>query len=66
VVPLFFTRAAEKLTIPPQFVQVVKQITGASCCIGCRHSHVLVPPKAEESVIKEWRLADGRTESKAG
>jgi hypothetical protein len=65
VVPLFFTRAGEKLTIPTQFLQAVKLITGASCCMGCRHSHVLVPLEAE-SVIKEWRQADGRTESKAG
>jgi hypothetical protein len=66
VVPLFFTRAGEKLMLPAQFLQALQQITGASCCIGCRHSHVLVPPKAEETVIKEWRQADGRTESKAG
>lgn len=66
VVPLFFSRAGEKLTIPAQFVQAIKQMTGASCCIGCRHSHVLDPPKAEEPVIKEWRQTDGRTESKAG
>ncbi len=66
VVPLFFTRAGEKLTIPAQFLQAVQQITGATCCIGCRHSHVLVPPTAQETVIKEWRQPDGRTESKAG
>lgn len=64
VVPVFFTRAGEKLTIPAQFLQAARQITGASCCIGCRHSHVLVPPTAE-TVIKGWRPTDGRTESKA-
>src|SRR5579859_4100106 len=68
IVPIFFTRAGEKLAIPEQYAQALRQTTGAACCIGCRHSHVLVPPKAAAAgtSMKEWRQTDGGTESKAG
>src|SRR5579859_5679398 len=52
VVPLFYSRSAEQLTIPAAFVHAVRQTVAGACCIGCcRHSHLLFP--CQETIIKE-------------
>jgi len=43
VSPVFYNRAGEGLTPPIAFQDAVARITGAVCCLGCRHSHLLGP-----------------------
>jgi len=42
--PIFYNRAGEAMGLPQRFGDAIKKITGAVCCIGCRHTHVGVPP----------------------
>ena len=44
--PIFYTRAGEVLHLPQRFEEVIGKVTAAVCCIGCKHSHVGVPPVA--------------------
>src|SRR5580692_7308844 len=44
--PIFYTRAGEVLPIPPPFEDAIRRVTTAVCCIGCRHTHVGIPPIA--------------------
>jgi hypothetical protein len=52
VAPVFYKRSGEEAAIPRAFVGAVCQTISGACCIGCTHSHVLIPPrvldKAEE------------------
>ena len=48
VTPIFYDRAGEVLPLPQRFEEAIRKITAAACCIGCKHTHVGVPP-----VIKE-------------
>lgn len=41
--PLFHTRSGDEMRIPERFVWAVQKITAASCCVGCKHSHLLEP-----------------------
>jgi len=43
VMPDFFSRAGEKIGIPPQFHFVMMAVVLAASCIGCIHSHYLLP-----------------------
>jgi hypothetical protein len=45
--PSFYDRAGELLGLPPRFEEAIRKMTGFVCCIGCRHTHVGVPPVAE-------------------
>jgi len=45
--PIFYTRAGEVLHLPQRFEEAVGKVTAAVCCVGCKHSHVGVPPVAE-------------------
>ena len=47
VVPVFYSRAGEVLGLPQQFECAIRKLTACVCCIGCKHSHVGVPPGAE-------------------
>jgi hypothetical protein len=42
--PIFYSRAGEVLPIPPSFEEAIRKITAAVCCVGCKHTHVGVPP----------------------
>ncbi len=42
--PTFYSRAGEVIQAPAHFETAIRRITGAVCCIGCRHTHVGVPP----------------------
>jgi hypothetical protein len=44
LVPIFYSRAGEAMGLPQRFEDAIKKITGAVCCIGCRHTHVGVQP----------------------
>jgi hypothetical protein len=42
--PIFYSRAGEVVGLPEQFEAAIRKMTAAVCCIGCRHTHVAVPP----------------------
>jgi hypothetical protein len=42
--PIFYDRAGELLPLPQQFEDAIRKITAAVCCVGCKHTHVGVPP----------------------
>jgi hypothetical protein len=46
VVPQFWSRAGEKLEIPPGLMGAVAAATKGATCIGCSHAHYLVAPIA--------------------
>lgn len=45
--PSFYNRAGEVLGLPTHFEEAIRKMTGFVCCVGCRHTHVGVPPVAE-------------------
>jgi hypothetical protein len=45
--PTFYNRAGEPMGLPQRFEEAVRKITGAVCCIGCRHTHLGVTPVAD-------------------
>lgn len=44
VAPIFYDRAGEVMQLPRQFEDAVRELTLAVCCIGCRHTHLGIPP----------------------
>ena len=44
--PLFCSRSGEILPLPPRFEEAIRRITAATCCVGCKHTHVGVSPAA--------------------
>ncbi len=42
--PIFYNRAGEVLHLPQRFEETIKKVTSAVCCVGCKHSHIGVPP----------------------
>jgi hypothetical protein len=42
--PIFYDRAGELLPLPQRFEDAIRKITAAVCCVGCKHTHVGVPP----------------------
>ncbi len=44
--PNFYDRAGEVLHLPQRFEEAIRKVTGAVCCVGCKHSHVGAPPVA--------------------
>ena len=42
--PVFYSRAGEVLLLPPLFEEAIRKTTAAACCVGCKHTHVGVPP----------------------
>jgi hypothetical protein len=44
--PMFYSRAGEVLHLPERFEHAIKMVTAAVCCVGCKHTHVGVPPAA--------------------
>jgi hypothetical protein len=45
--PTFYSRAGEVVPLPPQFEEAIRRITAATCCVGCKHTHVGVPPAVQ-------------------
>lgn len=44
IAPVFYDRSGEPQALPEQFEEAVRKVTRSVCCIGCRHTHVGVPP----------------------
>ncbi len=44
VTPIFYDRAGEVILLPRHFEDAVRELTLAVCCIGCKHTHLGVPP----------------------
>jgi hypothetical protein len=44
--PIFYDRAGEVLRLPQRFEDAIRKVTAVVCCVGCKHSHVGVPPVA--------------------
>jgi hypothetical protein len=42
--PMFYDRGGEVLPLPPQFEEAIRRLTAHVCCIGCKHTHLGVPP----------------------
>jgi hypothetical protein len=59
-IPGFHSRAGEVLTVPVEFEAVVKAITGAASCIGCRHSHYLHAPGQDDEDRIETKVSEVR------
>jgi hypothetical protein len=47
IAPIFYIRAGEPINLPRHFEEAIRKLTAAVCCIGCRHTHVGVPPKTD-------------------
>ena len=58
VSPVFYTRAGESVTLPSAFQRAVGQITTATCCLGCRHCHLLEPEPLAIEHAENRRAAD--------
>src|SRR2546422_10430495 len=43
VIPTFYSRAGEAITVPVQFEAVLKAVVSGANCIACLHSHYLRP-----------------------
>ncbi len=41
--PLFLSRSGETARLPASFEDAVVRVTAAASCVGCRHSHLLLP-----------------------
>ena len=44
--PTFYSRAGEVIQAPTHLESAIRRITGAVCCVGCRHTHVGTQPFA--------------------
>jgi hypothetical protein len=60
VMPAFHSRAGELLPVPVEFEAVVKAITGAAACIGCRHSHYLLAAGQDGQDLIEAKVSEVR------
>ena len=49
--PIFYTRSGEPMELPRLFEEAIRKITSAVCCIGCKHTHIGVPPQADEVAL---------------
>jgi hypothetical protein len=66
VSPVFYDRAGEVTTIPAAFTGAVRRaVVGANCC-GCRHVHLLEPPRTDDSTLPEITSEDDSDLSTAG
>jgi hypothetical protein len=45
VCPVFYDRGGDRLTIPAEFEQAVRDAIAGVCCCGCEHTHLLAPPE---------------------
>ncbi len=43
--PVFYSRAGERLEIPSPFLAAVEAVASGARCLGCSHCHYLVPPR---------------------
>jgi hypothetical protein len=48
IVPIFYTAAGEAVNLPERFDEAIRKITGSVACIGCKHTHIAVPPPSNK------------------
>ena len=66
VCPAFYTRAGEAVTLPEMLWPSVAALTAATCCVGCRHCHLLSPRTSDELTDRvpprseEWEAVPSR------
>ncbi len=53
VLPAFYSRGGEAMSVPHRFEAVAEAITSGANCAGCNHSHYLRAPQATEFAIVE-------------
>jgi hypothetical protein len=58
VSPVFYTRAGESVALPQELRRAVTRITGAVCCPGCRHCHLLGPERIAIEHAESPSMAD--------
>jgi hypothetical protein len=51
VIPDFYSRGGETTALPSHLENAVRGITTAVCCIGCRHTHLGIPPAMPEKAL---------------
>ena len=51
--PVFYSRAGEVLPLPTLFEEAIRKTTAAACCVGCKHTHVGVPPMLVVNHVSE-------------
>jgi len=44
VMPLFYDRAGEVIQPPRHLEDAIRELALAVCCVGCRHTHLGIPP----------------------
>jgi hypothetical protein len=44
IAPVFYTSAGEVRRPPERFDDAIRNISGALACLGCKHTHIAVPP----------------------
>lgn len=54
--PIFYDRSGEVRHLPHEFAAAIKQLTAAVCCVGCKHTHVGVPPPCRRIKIMAERI----------
>jgi hypothetical protein len=49
IAPTFYSRSGEVINLPARFETAIRKMTAAVCCVGCRHTHIGVPPAVQEN-----------------
>jgi hypothetical protein len=44
VTPMFYDRAGEVIQLPLEYEDAIRKLTVAVCCVGCKHTHIGIPP----------------------
>jgi hypothetical protein len=57
VLTSFYSRGGELLAIPESFVSGVKAAVQGAACVGCSHSHFLVPRQGDEQCRSRFQAA---------
>ena len=53
VIPAFYSRGGEAVSVPSQLETVVKAVMTGVNCVGCNHSHYLRTPQGNDILIPE-------------
>lgn len=53
VLPSFYSRGGETISVPRQFETVAKTVVSGVNCVGCSHSHHLRAPQGSEIAVSE-------------
>jgi hypothetical protein len=53
VLPQFFDRSGEPLSLPESLHDITHRAVMGVTCVGCRHVHLLVPPERTSGLVEE-------------